>query len=120
MNHRASSLVNRSLDKPGAIPHVSRRRILIVRIAYFLGGMGWALSLVLAPVCIAQSGKSSDAAKMQYASGSLSHDLSGVWMPYPESDVPPSTGKNAIDQASRPPLTPWGQARLEASKSLLG
>jgi hypothetical protein len=52
--------------------------------------------------------------------GPLSHDLSGVWMPYPETDVPPGTGKNAIDQTSRPPLTPWGQARLDASKPLLG
>jgi hypothetical protein len=120
MNHRASSLVNRSLDKPGGTPHVSRRRILTVRNAYFLYAIGWVFSLALAPVSIAQTRKSLDAAKMQDASGSLSHDLSGVWMPYPESDVPPGTGKNAIDQASRPPLTPWGQARLEASKPLLG
>ena len=120
MNHRASSLVNRSLDKPGGTPHVSRRRILTVRNAYFLYAIGWVFSLALAPVSIAQTRKSLDAAKMQDAPGSLSHDLSGVWMPYPESDVPPGTGKNAIDQASRPPLTPWGQARLEASKPLLG
>ena len=121
MNHRASSLVNRSLDKPGAIPHDDlRRRILTVRNAYFLYAIGWVFSLALAPVSIAQTRKSLDAAKMQDAPGSLSHDLSGVWMPYPESDVPPGTGKNAIDQASRPPLTPWGQARLEASKPLLG
>ncbi len=62
----------------------------------------------------AETGKSPGAAQPP------SHDISGVWMPYPETNVPPGTGKNVIDQATRPPLTPWGQTRLEASKPLLG
>ena len=77
-------------------------------------------ALALAPHAFAQTGKAPDALKGHGAAASLSHDLSGVWMPYPETNVPPGTGKNAINQAARPPLTPWGQARLEASKPLLG
>ena len=41
-------------------------------------------------------------------------------MPYPDTNVPPGTGKSAINQATRPPLTPWGQARLDAARPLLG
>ncbi len=69
---------------------------------------------------LAQAGKSSDDAKTQDAAASDSHDLSGVWMPYPDTDVPPGTGKNAIDQSTRPPLTPWGQEKFNASRPLLG
>jgi hypothetical protein len=42
-----------------------------------------------------------------------SHDLSGVWMPY-------STHMDGIDEKLRPPLTPWGQARFDASAPLVG
>jgi hypothetical protein len=41
-------------------------------------------------------------------------------MPYPDTDVPPGTGKNAIDQSTRPVLTPWGQEKFNASRPLLG
>lgn len=68
----------------------------------------------------AQSATSAPAQKSQAGDGALSHDLSGVWMPYPDTDVPPGTGKNAVNQATRPPLTPWGQERFDASKPLLG
>jgi hypothetical protein len=43
----------------------------------------------------------------------LSRDLSGVWMPY-------STHMDGIDEKLRPPLTPWGQARFDASAPLVG
>lgn len=79
-----------------------------------------ALVVLVVPCAFAEPGQSSQPAQAQSASGHLSHDLSGVWMPYPESDVPPGTGKNAVDQATRPPLTPWGQARLDAARPLLG
>ena len=76
--------------------------------------------LAFAPVLPAQNRKLASAPEAPGARAPLSHDLSGVWMPYPETDVPPGTGKNAIDQAARPPLTRWRQARLDASKPLLG
>ena len=43
----------------------------------------------------------------------LSHDLSGVWMPY-------SVHMDGIDEKLRPPLTPWGQARFDAAVPLVG
>jgi len=77
------------------------------------------ISLAIAPDASAQTGKSPET-KIAEDAATLSHDLSGVWMPYPDTDVPPGTGKNAVDQATRPPLTPWGQERFNASKPLLG
>jgi hypothetical protein len=50
----------------------------------------------------------------------LSHDLSGVWMQYPDvrvNGVPIVTG---IDERTRPPLTSWGQARFDAAIPLMG
>ncbi len=52
--------------------------------------------------------------------GPLSHDLSGVWMQYPDGDVPGVPGMNAVSNKTRPPLTPWGQARFDAAKPLVG
>jgi hypothetical protein len=47
------------------------------------------------------------------AGAPLSHDLSGVWMPY-------SLHMEGIDEKLRPPLTPWGQARFDAAAPLVG
>jgi hypothetical protein len=57
---------------------------------------------------------------MQEAPAPLSPDLSGVWMQYPEGDVPGTPGMNTVNQRFRPPLTPWGQARLDAARPLVG
>jgi hypothetical protein len=54
------------------------------------------------------------------ASLDLSHDLSGVWMQYPDGDVPGVPGMNAVSNRTRPPLTPWGQAKFDAAKPLVG
>jgi hypothetical protein len=54
------------------------------------------------------------------ATPSLSHDLSGVWMQYPDGNVPGVPGMNAVDNRTRPPLTPWGQARFDAAKPSVG
>ncbi|HET6145174.1 MAG TPA: hypothetical protein VFE02_16815 [Candidatus Acidoferrales bacterium] len=77
-------------------------------------------TLALATAAWAQSGTSSDVSKSQNLSSSLSHDLSGVWMPYPDTDVPPGTGKYAIDPSTRPALTAWGHEKFNASRPLLG
>ena len=50
----------------------------------------------------------------------LSHDLSGVWMQYPDGIVPGVPGMNAVDTRTRPPLTPWGKAKFDAAKPLVG
>lgn len=85
-----------------------------------LGLAGAILGMILAPANFGQASQAPEGTKTQTTAASLSHDLSGVWMPYPDTIVPPGTGKNAIDQSTRPPLTPWGKARLDATKPLLG
>jgi len=79
-----------------------------------------AAVLALAAAASAQTNASADAGKAQRATSSLSHDLSGVWMQYPDGDVPGVPGMNAVSNRTRPPLTPWGQAKFDAAKPLVG
>ena len=79
-----------------------------------------AAGILLAANVLAQNGKTSDDGKMREASTPLSHDLSGVWMQYPQGDVPGTPGMNTVNERFRPPLTPWGQARFDASRPLVG
>lgn len=79
-----------------------------------------AAGILLAVNVLAQNGKTSDDGKMREASTPLSHDLSGVWMQYPQGDVPGTPGMNTVNERFRPPLTPWGQARFDASRPLVG
>ena len=95
-----------------------RTKVLVMFRAGSLAALG-AL-LLLAPIAIAQSGKPAESAKSQNAAAPLSHDLSGVWMQYPEGDVPGTPGMNTVNQRFRPPLTPWGQAKLDAARPLVG
>ena len=69
-------------------------------------------ALFLSSACFAQGGDQSELAKGPAAAPALSHDLSGMWMEYP--------GSGAIDEKSRPPLTPWGQSRFDATYPRLG
>jgi hypothetical protein len=75
--------------------------------------------LAFSPMLHAQTGIPSAAEKSQAATPSLSHDLSGVWMQYP-SGIPGVPGMNAVDEKARPPLTAWGQAKLDAAKPVAG
>jgi hypothetical protein len=59
------------------------------------------------------SGTAQVTANSSAISAPLSHDLSGVWMPY-------SIRMDGIDEKLRPPLTPWGQARFDAAAPLVG
>ena len=79
-----------------------------------------AAALALTPIAFAQTGKATEAAKTQDAAAPLSHDLSGVWMQYPQGDLPGTPGMNTVNERFRPPLTPWGQARLDAARPLVG
>jgi hypothetical protein len=94
------------------------RMVFEMRFAVHLAVLGAALAL--ASLTFAQTGKVSEAAKTQGAAEPLSHDLSGVWMQYPQGDVPGTPGMNTVNQRFRPPLTPWGQARLDAARPLVG
>jgi hypothetical protein len=95
-----------------------RRSVLPILLAVALAILGPATALP--HNLFAQSGKPSETAKTQVAGEPLSHDLSGVWMQYPEGDVPGTPGMNTVNQRFRPPLTPWGQARLDAARPLVG
>src|SRR5882672_201019 len=96
----------------------SSQKFLTVRLACSLIILRVALALM--PNSFAQTSKPSETAKTQDVALPLSHDLSGVWMQYPQGDVPGTPGMNTVNQRFRPPLTPWGQARLDAARPLVG
>jgi hypothetical protein len=118
MDHRISLPAERILENRPYLGKGLRRSSFRIELCGALAICG--VTLALAPVTFAQAGKPSDTAESQEATTSLSHDLSGVWMPYPDTNVPPGTGKFAIDPSTRPALTPWGQEKFNASRPLLG
>jgi hypothetical protein len=81
-------------------------------------------TLALLPNVLAQKGSRSRTTNPPAAVPArptpLSHDLSGVWMQYPDGDVPGTPGMNGVNESYRPPFTPWGQARFAAAKPLVG
>jgi hypothetical protein len=98
-------------------PHF-RRKGLAARPAASVALMG--AMLAFSPIVFAQSGKQTETPKSPDASPVLSHDLSGVWMQYPDGPAPGVPGMNAIDERFRPPFTPWGQARFNAARPMQG
>ena len=118
MKHRTSLPLKRTLDDRSGVRGNSRRKLFEMRRAGSLAILGAALALT--PHMFAQTGKPSETAKAQDAAAPLSHDLSGVWMQYPQGDLPGTPGMNTVNQRFRPPLTPWGQARLDAARPLVG
>jgi hypothetical protein len=118
MSHRASLPVQPTLENRSGAVRDLRRMVFEMRFAVNIAVLGAALAL--ASLTFAQTGKVSEAAKTQGAAEPLSHDLSGVWMQYPQGDVPGTPGMNTVNQRFRPPLTLWGQARLDAARPLVG
>jgi hypothetical protein len=47
-------------------------------------------------------------------------DLGGVWMPFPDKRENGELIISGIEEKTRPPLTPWGQARFDAAIPFLG
>jgi hypothetical protein len=76
--------------------------------------------LAFTPLLSAQTSQSLGTTQAQAATPALSHDLSGVWMQYPDGFVPGVPGMNAVDYRTRPPFTPWGKAKFDAAKPLVG
>jgi hypothetical protein len=118
VKHRISLRANRIRDGWPGVRSGSRRKS--AHSPHYGAVAILGIALTLAPAALAQSGNSSDVSKSKNLSAPLSHDLSGVWMPYPDTDLPPGTGKYAIDPSARPALTPWGQEKFSASRPLLG
>jgi hypothetical protein len=118
MKYRASLPLRRTCDSCSGANFDLRRKAFDMRLVASLAILGTALGL--APNTFAQTGKPSEAGKKQDAAAPLSHDLSGVWMQYPEGDLPGTPGMNTVNERFRPPLTPWGQAQLDAARPLVG
>jgi hypothetical protein len=95
-----------------------RRKVLAAWLAGALAVLG--VILAFAPILSAQTGQVSGTRQAPAATSALSHDLSGVWMQYPDGDVPGVPGMNAVSNRTRPPLTPWGQTKFDAAKPLVG
>lgn len=95
-----------------------RRKVLAMRLATTFFILGAILGFPLA--AFAQTDKQMEAPKTPVAPSALSHDLSGVWMQYPDGPTPGVPGMNAIDERFRPPFTPWGQARFDAARPMQG
>ncbi len=107
----------------GDLPRIAfrMRPALLLAIVPILGA-----ALTLMPCAFGQTDQSSQTsppgnpAKTAGTAVALSHDLSGVWMQYPDGDVPGVPGMNAVDDRTRPPLTPWGKAKFDATRPLVG
>jgi hypothetical protein len=99
-----------------------RRKVHALRLASALASLGAVLAF--APPLSAQTGQSAGTTEAHGANSAatpaLSHDLSGVWMQYPDGNVPGVPGMNAVDERTRPPLTPWGKEKFDAAKPLVG
>jgi hypothetical protein len=111
MKRRTSLSLSRILDDGSGARDDLRREVFTMQVAFSIAVLAVVLTMV--SNTFAQTGKPSESAKTQDAAAPLSHDLSGVWMPY-------STHMDGIDEKLRPPLTPWGQARFDASAPLVG
>jgi hypothetical protein len=77
--------------------------------------------LAFSSIVLAQTSQLSETKKAPPASSSstkgLSHDLSGVWMQYDDGTAPGFARMNGVDDRTRPPLTPWGQAKFDAGQA---
>ena len=90
-----------------------------MQILILLGVLFFCSSQVLAQDK-AQAGAAKPPDAASNATSAPSRDLSGVWMQYPDGPVPGLPGMNAVDTRTRPPFTPWGKARFDAAKPMIG
>lgn len=118
MKRHAFLSVRLILQDPLSAARDRRRIVFKMWLAGTFAILGAGLGMT--PSVLAQFAKPSESAKTHDAAAPLSHDLSGVWMQYPQGDVPGTPGMNTVNQRFRPPLTPWGQARLDAASPLVG
>jgi hypothetical protein len=122
MKHRTAFLEKRTLDNPSDDRCPLWREILAMQLAGSLVVLGAVVAFT--PGLFAQTSQPSAttraSAAAPTATPALSHDLSGVWMQYRDGDVPGTPGMNGVNEKFRPPLTPWGQARFDAAKPLVG
>jgi hypothetical protein len=102
------------LPSPPRLPRI----VLATRFAESLVFLGAILAF--SSSAFAQTAQKTETPQAPAAAPALSHDLSGVWMQYPDGPAPGVPGMNAVDQRFRPPFTPWGQARFDAARPMQG
>jgi hypothetical protein len=88
------------------------------------GSLGVLIAIAaFSPIAFSQTSKPVETKKTPAAASGqkhLTHNLSGVWMQYADGTDPAFTRMNGVDDRTRPPLTPWGQAKFDAAKPLMG
>jgi hypothetical protein len=76
--------------------------------------------LLLSPDLFAQTSEQQETPKAPAAGPALSHDLSGVWIAHPDPRFPDLPGMDVVNQDLRPALTPWGEARFDSARPIVG
>ena len=118
ISQRATLVEKRSLDHRSGECSPIHSKVFSLQIARSAAVL--AAMLACSPVVFAQTGKQAETPMAPVATSALSHDLSGVWMQYPDGPALGVPGMNAIDQRFRPPFTAWGQARFDAARPMQG
>src|SRR4029077_6682027 len=122
MKRPTSSPEKRSMDDRCVCLDVLAKKQLELRLACLLAAL-FAIA-AFSPVLFAQASQPLETNNSPSARSStapvLSHDLNGVWMQYPDKRVDGVPIVTGIDEKTRPPLTPWGQARFDAAVPFMG
>jgi len=79
-----------------------------------------AALLTFSPSAFAQISEKSGTAGAPSTARTLSHDLSGVWIAHPDPRFPDLPGMDVVNQDFRPAFTPWGQAKFDAARPIVG
>jgi len=88
-------------------------QLLTLQAARLVSSLGILAALAaFPPILRAQAG--------QPAAAAPSRDLAGVWMPHFDKRVDGEPVISGIEEKTRPPLTPWGQTRFDATIPFLG
>ena len=114
MKRRPASLEKKALHRSSGDIRTRSWNILRTLLSGSLAVLG--VMLAFAPAMPAQT----SSLRACPAAPALSHDLSGVWMQFPDKKVDGVAIVGGIDEQSRPPLTPWGQARFDATVPFMG
>jgi hypothetical protein len=126
MDHRTAFPEKKSIDQRSFRLAPLRCSALALRLFVLLAALGTVVGC--SPLLFAQASQplgtnvtpATAPSAAPAAAPALAHDLSGVWMQFPDKKVDGVAIIGGIDEQSRPPLTPWGQARFDATVPFMG
>jgi hypothetical protein len=126
MNHRTAFPETKTIDRRSFRLGSLRWNQLALRLSVLLAALGTVAGC--SPLLFAQASQPSGTnvtpatapPATPATAPALAHDLSGVWMQFPDKKVDGVAIIGGIDEQSRPPLTPWGQARFDATVPFMG